>query len=251
MAGLAGWCPWKEEPDVRALLRRLATPSAVHSPTDQVLARQLAATVSAVLRRRWLRLLQDAGAQQSPLLYIYVSDGWGTKLTVQHLFAAGPHIVRREGKVCSEFLLQRAVLKTMGLDMRVRMAMDVRAPRGMASGKTGWHIWQAAVDLGGLLRYEAPRNIICSVYIQDGLHFAGMTRRMLARHELAYSASLVEEVPEGDPLAREKDWVFGWKCTSHVASNAVKWALAPYASEGLLEDLRNCVAALRNSSKSS
>lgn len=42
--------------------------------------------------------------------------------------------------------------------------------------------------------------------------------------------------------------MFGWKCTSHVASNALKWWLSPNVQGDLLSDLHNSIAALRNSS---
>lgn len=155
---------------------------------------KLAQSITASLRRLLNELLRDAADRELPVLFCYGSDGWGTKMTSQHDYNCGTHVVRREGKVYTEFLLERAVLKSIAPDMSVRMAMEISAPRGMSEGKTGWHIWAAACDYKELVRFSAPRSIILSVYLQDGLHVGAATRRMQARHEIAFSNLLGAEV---------------------------------------------------------
>ena len=230
--------------DFRELLRTFATPSLVLSHRDNGTLGRLASCVSAFLRRRWDTLLRDAVDRELPLLFCYASDGWGTKLAEGHAYAAGPHVIRREGRVYTEFLLQRAVLKTIEPDFSVRMAISIVEPQGMGGGKTGWHSWQAACDYAALLRFSAPRNIIMSVYQQDGLHSAAMTRRMLARHELPFG-NFGDELQFADPVAREKDWCFGWKCVSHVASNAIKWGMSAHVQAEVVDDFHYVIVAIR------
>ena len=159
--------------EFRVFVRRLATPSLTLSPKDSAAVERLASCLDATLQRRWHILLKNAVDEELPLLYCYASDGWGTKLSEGHSYSIGPHIIRREGRVYTEFLLQRAVLKSIEADSAINMAMSIVAPIGMGEGKSGWHIWQAACNFTELLRFSAAHNIVMSVYMQDGLRCLG------------------------------------------------------------------------------
>ena len=234
---------------IRRLAGRLSTPSAVLNSEEEGQLRKLADVVAHELRVRWDDLLQEAIAREFPILFAYASDGWGTKVAEGHAFACGSHIIRREGRVYTEFLLQRAILKSISPNLSVRIAMNIVEPRGLGAGKTGWNIWQAACDFAGLFRHDAGSNIVMSVYLQDGLHAAGFSRRMMGRHELPFGVELGEGSGLVDPAAREKEWCFGWSCSSHAASNAIKWGLAPYSTSFVTEALHIAIASLKNSSE--
>jgi hypothetical protein len=130
------------------------------------------------------------------------------------------------------------------------MCVKITAPLSMSAGKKGWNIWQAAIDYHPFLRQEVPGCFAISWYLQDGLHSGGMKRRMLARHSMYYELGGAGGVDDDSAsLEREKDLCITWKCSSHVTSNAIKWALDTVTSEQVLDDLAIGILSLINSSE--
>ena len=227
----------------------LAAPSAAlghHAITE---IRRLLACAQSALQRRWDFLLATACREKQPVLCVYGSDGWGTNLHEGHAYEVGGCIVRRAGKVRAEFLLERGILKTIDVDLHIEMAMRISVPRSLTLGKLGWHMFGAAVDYEDFLRVRVPSGICMSWVLQDGLHFGNVSRRLQARHELFYDLAEVEGEELDDANSRDMDWMFAWLCSSHVASNAVKWGMRDHSSEQVHDDIHIGIASLRNSSE--
>jgi len=233
----------------RAFIARQVSPSNVLGPEGIEQNTRLANAIFDVLKQKWDAILYRARDANLPVMYIYGSDGWGCNLTEGHAYKFGDYVMRRSGKVRAEFLLERALLKSIDYEHRVNMAIKFSAPRKMTKGKLGWNIWQAAVEYHPLLRREAGTSFAINWYLQDGLHHGGMQRRMLARHELYYDNHLDDDVEDGDPLQSEKDICITWKCTSHVISNGIKWGLDSVASDQIIDDLSIGILSLINSSE--
>ena len=195
-------------------------------------------------------ILAEARASQQPVLYIYGSDGWSCNMAFAHSLRLGSSSVQRSGKTRAEFLLERALLKTIDSQHRVSMVAKITPPRSMSAGKSGWSIWQAALDYHPFLREVVGGCFAIWWYLQDGLHFGGMRRRMLARHSMYYDLEAADgEDDDGGGLSREKDLCITWKCSSHVTSNAIKWALDTATSEQIIDDLSIGILSLINASE--
>lgn len=228
---------------------QLCQPSAALGPTAITECRRLFRSITGVLQERWTSLLTSAVRDRRPILYVYGSDGWSTKLSECHAFKIGSRTIRREGRVRAEFLLEKTILKTIDDELRVSMAMRYSVPRSLTDGKLGWHMFQAAVEHDDYIRLKAPTGICIQWYLQDGLHHAGLARRLHARSEMFYDSAAAEGEAMEEPLAKEMDWTLSWLCTSHVTSNAVKWGMSRHSSEQVHEDIHIGILALRNSSE--
>jgi hypothetical protein len=230
---------------VDELISRLARNSAMLNNHDKTEVTKLAYAISVFIDAKWNGVLEAANISEDPLLFTYMSDGWGSNMTVCRTVPVGNIFVKRFGRYRAEWLLEKLILKTIDSSGKISIAMKLKPPRSMI-GKTGWHIFGAALDTD-LLRFKVARNIIISVYLQDGLHSASITRWQQARHELFYD--FAENLQEHEVLhQRSMDWVFGWRCILHIASSSIKWGLTPWSSESILEDTHISIASCRNGS---
>ena len=138
----------------------------------------------------------------------------------------------------------------MDSQLNIKMYMSLSLPRVLSAGKDGWIMFQAAVEHDEILRLQLNSGgIAISWYLQDGLHHAGLSRRLGARHALLYEVADQEGDDLGGPLARELDWDYCWLCSSHVGSNAVKWGMDALSSPEVLDDISLGILSLRNTSE--
>lgn len=204
------------------------------------------------LHRPWLssstkcnEIYDAARRQASPLMVVYMSDGWGCEITRTHTVKCGDQMIRRSGRFRAEFLAEKVLVKT--IDTSVMGAIRLKPPRLMIS-KTGVDIFRASLA-EVFPRLQMPDGgIVLSVYLQDGLHAAGFLRRHRARHELKYDILMGADPCENVIAQRAMDWVFGCRCCLHVTSSAIKWGLQQWCSEEILDDAHLCIKSCRNSS---
>lgn len=235
--------------DIGDVVRRLARPSAMLGKHAIGEVLRLTTAIKEETTSRIKELLERANREGWPVLYTYMSDGWGCKISSGQAVHVGEHIVRREGRVRAEFLLEKSILKTLSPSGVVHTALRWEQPRGLGAGKTGWHVFQAAVEHDTVLRDYVPQGMVMTFLLQDGLHVQGMSRRMMARQELFYDASDNPEVADDTehPL-RLTDWCFGMRCIAHVASSAISWGMAEFCTKTLLDEIHIGIASCRNSS---
>lgn len=239
------------EPDeLRALAVRLSRSALVLDAKDEKVLKCLAETILRYSEAKWAELTRCAVANGSPMLYCYGSDGWSRIISGNKVVRHPDGIVKRAGRLRAEYLLEKEILKTIGVDGRIHMVMNFAAPRPMMHGKTGWNIFQAAVERRAMLRFDAPGNIITHFFVQDGLHADQFGRYMAARHALFYQ-HLEEVNGSEDALIAEKDIQLSWRCTLHVASSAIHWGMKPYVpTPTTLDDIHIAIKSLINSSLS-
>lgn len=210
---------------------------------------RLTAAIKQETNSRARDLLHKASVHGWPVLYTYMSDGWGCKVSTGRAVHVGQHLVRREGKVRAEFLLERSMFKTMSPDGPVQTSLRWEQPRGFAAGKSGWHIFQAAVEHETVLRGLGLGGVVMTFLLQDGLHISGLLRRLQARQELYYDSSENAGVA-GDPEHPDRltDWFFSMRCIAHVASSSISWEAAGFSAKDLLDEVHIGIASCRNSS---
>jgi hypothetical protein len=236
--------------DIASIVGRLAKPSAMlgKHALGQVL--RLSTALKQETSSRSTHLLGKAREGQWPVLYSYMSDGWGCKISSGQSFHLGQHLVRREGRVRAEFLLEKSMVKTLSPSGVVHTALRWEQPRGLGAGKTGWNMFQAALEHETVMREYVPEGIVMTFVLQDGLHYGCMARRLLARQELFYDASDDPEVAE-DPEhpSRLTDWFFSLRCIAHVASSSISWGMAEFSTKAVLDEVHIGIASCRNSSQ--
>lgn len=98
-----------EEESIIDIVKRRSRPAAMlgNHAVGEVL--RLTAAIKHETTSRARDLLHRASSQGFPVLYTYMSDGWGCKVSTGRVVHVGQHIVRREGKVRAEFLLERSM----------------------------------------------------------------------------------------------------------------------------------------------
>ena len=125
-----------------ANVRKLSTPALINTDKDKRLVKKLSHVICSYLRRAAERLI--GLYPSSPVLYAYLSDGWGCY--VEETFVDPSCVVVRKGRSRAEFLLERGIIKVLDDNDHVHMAMILSHPRGMTLGKKAWNVFTAACD---------------------------------------------------------------------------------------------------------
>jgi hypothetical protein len=235
--------------DFTTLIKHFATPSVCLSGSNVARCARAQQTICSHLDHKWAALLQSAIETRDPILYTYGSDGWGATIPEAYMPCIAGHRIFRLGMVRCEFLLERAILKTIDRTGDIRSAIKMKAPRTMDNGKLCFNIYTAAMEFLPILKPTCPGNIVINVYLQDGLHAAGFGKHMSATHELHWDLNIDDLDPADCYEASQLDWAFFIKCVGHVTSNALKWGLSAVLEDGMNDEVTMAIRSLRNSSK--
>ena len=190
-------------------------------------------------------------ANKGPLLQVFMSDGWSVDMRSRTAAAHDGVRVDRRGRMRTEFVLQRAVLKCQRGD-QWHIGVKIQRPRPLASKKCD-DIFSAACDFCPVLALSGHRGVSIHVYLQDGLFAKPFGRRMIARHSMFWQPHVcpIHFDSDGDRmLCALKDWVYASKCYMHSCSNALKWGMRQFVVGGdeLLESIHIAVSALLRAS---
>ena len=191
-------------------------------------------------------------ANKGPLLQVFMSDGWSVDMRSRVASEHDGVRVDRRGRMRTEFVLQRAILKCQRGD-QWHIGVKIQRPRPLASKKCS-DIWSAACDFCPVLALSGHRGVCIHVYLQDGLFAKPFGRRMIARHSLFWEPHLcpLHFDSEADRLlSAMKDWVYTSKCFAHSCSLALKWGMRQFVVGGdeLLESIHISVSALLRASQ--
>ena len=193
------------------------------------------------------RLINSAG--RKPVLQVFMSDGWSTDIRARDDSFVGQVRVTRSGRLRTEFVLQRVIVKCRVGD-EMRLAIKIARPRCLATKKC-IDLWSAACDFQPMLKLMGHAGVSISLYLQDGLFAKPFGNRMMARHDLFFEAGycpLEFECDADRMLAELRDWTLFWKCSAHSASLALKWGLRQFVIGDLLESVHISIAALLRAS---
>ena len=191
-------------------------------------------------------------AGKGPVLQCFMSDGWSCDMRERVGVSHGGIRVDRRGRMRTEFVLQRAILKCRRGD-QWHLAVKVQRPRPLASKKCE-NLWTAACDFAPVLALSGHSGVGIHVYLQDGLFAKPFARFMTARHCLFWDSRYcpLTFLDDADrQLAELKDWVYCLRCLAHSCSLALKWGLRSHVLGGadMLEGIHISVSSLLRASK--
>ena len=228
--------------DFLSNIRRFATPSVCIPNEEETTWCRHAFVVTSHLRRKMREIL--AAHPFAPVMFAYLSDGWGSTTTTRYT-AKVSNRVFRNARFRHEYLLQLGLLK-VGSPGGILPAIVVDGAVSLKHGKRAWQCFRAGCDFMPLMRDMGCQGIISTFYIFDGLLKRPLTRHFTSRHRLYYT----EYGPAGnsqDPLPALTDWGWSIKCASHTMTNAVKIGLRELCNEPLIDAVHIMIEALRNS----
>ena len=182
------------------------------------------------------------------VLLTYASDG--TPLLTQKTYTAktesGQTVVRKGGHG-TDFLMQRAYLRTSDDKGDPIITCILADPVPMSEGKSATHQYTAAKDFLPLVKEIGHRGVCISHYCFDRAGFAPVSKLLKQRHCL-YHHKATSADPSGEAhLQQRLDWTVSTACCNHDCHNALKWGLAPLHQIEDLKDLYIVVGSLRNS----
>ena len=196
-------------------------------------------------RQRALSLVREAGHQ--PLLYVYAADATSLLCRSESQSMLEGSLVRRRGRALLELLMQRGVLKTVSAAGVHSSATLFAEPCPLTDGKTAWNLFAAASKFFPVLKSAGHRGISLTQIVADRAVMVPLQRTLHQREEAFFMPAHNSNAGEAAGLERLLSWHIATGCAAHDAQNALKWALAPYATVDLLRDLHIIVEALRNS----
>ena len=215
--------------EISDLIEELQSVSLDMEPEQMGDTHKVCAILEDMSNERCRDVVRSAG--MGPVLQTFMSDGWSCDMRQRVCTTHGDASVVREGRMRTEFVLQRAILKSKRGDSW-NMAIKVQRPRALASKKCG-HVWSAACEFVPVLPLAGHKGISIHVYLQDGLFAKPFGRRMLARHQLFWDRAhcpISFDADEDRQLAEMKDWVIVSRCYAHSCSLALKWGMSSSSS---------------------
>ena len=175
-----------EPEEIRDLMLELQSPS-LDMDSDQLSqAHRACAVLEDICTVRCREVVKLAG--KGPLLQIYLSDGWSVDMRDRVGSAQGDVRVDRIGRMRTEFVLQRAILKCIRGDTQ-HLAIKIQRPRPLHTKKCS-DIFAACCEFVPVLPLSGHQGISIHVYLQDGLFAKPFGRRMIARHSLFWQREL-------------------------------------------------------------
>jgi hypothetical protein len=183
-----------------------------------------------------------------PVLIAYSSDA--TSYKCRAVLSSKPKegmTGQVRGSVLSEFLLQRVFLKTRGSNGDLTMAVLLPEPVQLKLGKKAHHLFDAACKCFPMGRMMGHKGItILHLSFDRAIHsalvrlFRQRQRCFYSPEHRAYSTETAEELIL-------LDWITDSGCALHDCQNSFKWALFPWTSASIIDDLHIAIESLRNS----
>ena len=119
-------------------------------------------------------------------MMIHQSDGFACNMMQTVTSPLLQKTLLRRGCYRQEWLLELQIVKTIGVGGRFEQSIRYFAPRAVV-GKTGWHIFHSSLHRPTLMQWPGCEHIIkIDVFVQDGLHAAGMVKKQTALRSLFY-----------------------------------------------------------------
>ena len=220
--------------ELRQMVQHFGRPSQVLTESEDRDLRCVGSAILTFCRRKWNELVEHAAQRSQPIFSAYASDGWGR--TVQHSVQAklGKTFVRRVCKTRAEFNLERQVLKIFHDDAIVQ-AMAFHPPREMLLGKSGWNLFQCAIEDAEHSTIEDAEHLtiqdvaFCGPFCvpfgmkEDGHVFAGRLHVPIHHREAADGrhrpAELVDQIQNMLPWLSQEEIILHLEDPAHRPAN--------------------------------
>lgn len=196
--------------------------------------------------------VQQAGHR--PLLVSYANDA--TPVRARHRMSTGstssqrPAAWRRSVSSLNA-LVQQVYLRCLDATGLPSSTCIMREPLHLCHGHDGAAVFACSREFCADLRQMGHDGIAIAHYNFDGALCAYLGRRFRALHlKRAIERKPVVRAAGGDPkMLHLKEWQVVTQCVSHMAHNALKWAMWEcYPAVEHLEELWQLFAAAKNSS---
>lgn len=180
--------------------------------------------------------------RHTPILEVYMSDGTPLTTTTRVSARIDGEVVRRAGKTCKEYLIQRLYL----LDGKGECRVLFRDPLPM-SDKSAWSHHRAQYEFWPMCRSLNHAALVVSHHVWDMAVKSACERHARQRHA-ALMLHLGDDTGMPAELMAMLSWFSCVGCFAHHGHNALKWALVEHLGDK--DVARNCwvvLASLRNS----
>ena len=148
--------------------------------------RHVCRCVNQVAVERAEAVVRSAYTAGAPIMMIHQSDGFACNMMQTVKTPLLQKTLSRVGCYRQEWLLELQIVKTIDVGGRFEQAIRYFAPRAVV-GKTGWHIFHSSLHRPTLMQWPGCEHIIkIDVFVQDGLHAAGMVKKQGALRSLFY-----------------------------------------------------------------
>ena len=171
-----------EVDEIRDFLQELSATDGDMDPGALNVLYRAAAAIEDIAGAKCRALIDLAGHR--PLLQAFMSDGWSCDMRSRDMSSAGDVSVRRTGRLRTEFIVQRAILKTK-IGLETHIAFRVNRPRPLAGKRCG-DMWSAGCEFIAMPKLCGHRGVTINLYLQDGLFAKPFGKRMVARHDLFF-----------------------------------------------------------------
>jgi hypothetical protein len=231
--------------NVQELCSLLANVSPLYSPEDVSTSRKLSMLVSRHLLECRSKFFGTYGRR--PILQSYSSDATSFLCRTQVHLSTMNGDVQRRGRLLSEFLSERVVLKSITAHA-VPTLIFVKPPRILSEGKKIPNFFTAGVDSVPMARREGCESIVVNHCVFDRAVHGGLSRMMHARTRLYYDTELgVYNDDDESFIPSCKEWDVETGCSAHDASGSLKWALDRFGTKETHDNLFIAIESLRNS----
>ena len=202
--------------------------------------------VKRFMRRKLETLIQDSPRDISML--VFMCDGWGASVseTIRDNFPGSHLTVTRKGRFRHEFLLQRAMFRSVDPSDITKIMHLLDDPIGLKLGKKAWNVFIANSEWLPTLRELGCKGITLSIYLADGALYSALERKYRVRHYLLYKGCAFGE--EFNWVYQNLDWVICIKCVNHGCSNGCHWGLKTVGDKTVVDSCHICTASLINGS---
>ena len=214
--------------DAKGALLEFSRVGKVLSKHEERLLPQIIEVVKRQMKRKAAQLIEAAG--EDAIFYFYSCDATPLKCSFSTVQLAGDKRIFRKGRELTEFLLQRAFLKTKLASGEERLTFLYGSILPLTEGKKAFNFFN--VMLYFLLLWKAGHDGIFIYHVvSDRAVFSSLDRFVRQRLEGYYTQGLGPALGEERFHLQLMDWSLGTACCCHDVHNSLKWALAPYGKE--------------------
>ena len=173
---------------------------------------------------------------QDPILVSFSSDPSSLLLPVGQAASFSEMRFKRTGRELIELLLQRVVYKSMDMQERcdLHIQLGLPLPLNMAIGT---NLFKAATPLLRMARLSGHKSIIINHLCCDRAVHSALETPLWGRLQEFYASDLAKKFGDYTELYHLKERFVSMPCSAHAAQNALKWAVTPHLQGDILKDL--------------